>query len=107
MEKNGKAEDQIAMPSQIKQHDVPKRESETNDITDRNQEARFGFTNIGSTGSVSIKTGFFSRVFCNKYLRSTYTTDFFLLAFIEFLTDKIQLYVFDYKNKLIKNFFVV
>ncbi|XP_012226366.2 uncharacterized protein [Linepithema humile] len=53
MEKHGKAEDQIAMPSsQIKQRDeTPKRESETNDISDRNQEARFGFTNIGSTGS--------------------------------------------------------
>ncbi|XP_020277884.1 uncharacterized protein LOC109851822 [Pseudomyrmex gracilis] len=52
MEKYAKAQDQIAMPStQIKQHDVTSK-SETNDITDRNQEARFGgFTNIGSTGS--------------------------------------------------------
>jgi len=48
MEKQPKAQDQVT-PSQIKQ-----RESETNDITDRNQEARFGFTNIGGTGSVSI-----------------------------------------------------
>jgi hypothetical protein len=54
MEKQPKAQDQMT-PSQIRQHDeVSKRESETNDITDRNQEARFGFTNIGSTGSVSI-----------------------------------------------------
>jgi len=61
MEKQAKVQDQIAMPSShIKQHDeVSKRESETNDIGDRGQEARFGFTNIGSTGSVSIESGFF------------------------------------------------
>ncbi|XP_028044774.2 uncharacterized protein LOC105828652 [Monomorium pharaonis] len=53
MEKQAKAQDQVAMPSsQIKQHaETSKREPETNDITDRNQEARFGFTNIGGTGS--------------------------------------------------------
>ncbi|KMQ96855.1 hypothetical protein RF55_2841 [Lasius niger] len=42
------------MPSsQIKQREEnpPKRESEMNDVTDRGQEARFGFTNIGGTGS--------------------------------------------------------
>ncbi|RLU16251.1 hypothetical protein DMN91_012011 [Ooceraea biroi] len=45
MEKQAKAQDQVP-PSQIKQREeVSKRESETNDITDRNQEARFGFTN--------------------------------------------------------------
>lgn len=55
MEKQAKAQDQVAMPSQIKQHnEASKRESETNDIADRGQEARFGFTNIGGTGSVSI-----------------------------------------------------
>lgn len=53
MEKQAKAQDQVAMPSShLKQREeVSKRESETNDITDRNQEARFGFTNVGSTGS--------------------------------------------------------
>ncbi|XP_024882135.1 uncharacterized protein LOC112461212 [Temnothorax curvispinosus] len=53
MEKQAKAQDQVAMPSsQIKQHNEPsKRESETNDIVDRGQEARFGFTNVGGTGS--------------------------------------------------------
>jgi len=55
MEKQPKAQDQVT-PSRIRQGDeVSKRESETNDITDRNQEARFGFTNIGGTGSVSIE----------------------------------------------------
>lgn len=60
MEKQAKAQDQVAMPSsQIKQHDeASKRESETNDIADRGQEARFGFTNIGGTGSVSIESDF-------------------------------------------------
>lgn len=60
MEKQGKAQDQVAMPSsQDKQHNEPsKRESETNDIVDRGQEARFGFTNIGGTGSVSIEMDF-------------------------------------------------
>lgn len=47
------------MPSSqiIKQREEnpPKRESEMNDVTDRGQEARFGFTNIGGTGSVSIE----------------------------------------------------
>lgn len=59
MEKQAKAQDQIAMPSQINQRveDASKRDSEANDITDRNQEARFGFTNIGGTGSVSMAQG--------------------------------------------------
>ncbi|XP_011861534.1 PREDICTED: uncharacterized protein LOC105558446 [Vollenhovia emeryi] len=53
MDKQAKVQDQMAMPStQIKQHnEASKRESETNDIADRGQEARFGFTNIGGTGS--------------------------------------------------------
>ncbi|XP_011636271.1 uncharacterized protein LOC105426656 [Pogonomyrmex barbatus] len=53
MEKQAKAQDQVAMPSsQIKQNDeTSKRDSEVNDISDRGQEARFGFTNIGGTGS--------------------------------------------------------
>ncbi|XP_019883527.2 uncharacterized protein LOC105252653 [Camponotus floridanus] len=54
MEKHAKVQDQIAMPSsQIKQREENplKRESEMNDVTDRGQEARFGFTNIGGTGS--------------------------------------------------------
>lgn len=57
MEKHAKAQDQIAMPSQINQRDESSKrgDSETNDITDRNQEARFGFTNVGGTGTVSIK----------------------------------------------------
>jgi len=64
MEKQAKAQDQVAMPSQIKQHDeMSKRESEMNDIADRSQEARFGFTNVGSTGSVSIRSSFFSHLF--------------------------------------------
>ncbi|XP_014486690.1 PREDICTED: uncharacterized protein LOC106750699 [Dinoponera quadriceps] len=50
IEKQAKVQDQVAMTSQINQREeTPKRDS--NDITDRNQEARFGFTNIGSTGS--------------------------------------------------------
>lgn len=54
MEKQAKVQDQVAMPSQINQREeTTKRDSETNDIADRSQEARFGFTNIGSTGSVS------------------------------------------------------
>jgi len=66
MEKQAKAQDQVAMPSsQIKQHNVEasKRESETNDIADRGQEARFGFTNVGGTGSVSIKSDFSFSIF--------------------------------------------
>ncbi|XP_076302405.1 uncharacterized protein LOC143220681 [Lasioglossum baleicum] len=54
MEKNAKAQDQLAMPSQAE----PRSETSTrrgdvdnNDITDRNQEPRFSFTNLGSTGS--------------------------------------------------------
>ncbi|XP_014598666.1 PREDICTED: uncharacterized protein LOC106784064 [Polistes canadensis] len=54
MEKAGKAQDQIAMPSQAEvRTDTSTKRGETtiNDISDRNQEARFGFTNIGSSGS--------------------------------------------------------
>lgn len=69
MEKQAKAQDQVAMPSQVKQHSEPsKRESETNDIGDRSQEARFGFTNIGGTGSVSIESHFSLSVFFYIYL---------------------------------------
>ncbi|KAI4486324.1 hypothetical protein M0802_012343 [Mischocyttarus mexicanus] len=54
MEKAGKAHDQIAMPSQTEiRTDASTKRGDTtiNDISDRNQEARFGFTNIGSSGS--------------------------------------------------------
>ncbi|KAF7399690.1 hypothetical protein HZH68_008282 [Vespula germanica] len=54
MEKVGKAQDQVAMPSQAEvRTDTSTKHGETtiNDISDRNQEARFGFTNIGSSGS--------------------------------------------------------
>ncbi|XP_035726738.1 uncharacterized protein LOC118443612 [Vespa mandarinia] len=54
MEKIGKAQDQVAMPSQAEiRTDTSMKHEETtiNDISDRNQEARFGFTNIGSSGS--------------------------------------------------------
>ncbi|XP_043494370.1 uncharacterized protein LOC122519147 [Polistes fuscatus] len=54
MEKAGKAQDQIAMPSQAEvRTDTSTKRGETtiNEISDRNQEARFGFTNIGSSGS--------------------------------------------------------
>lgn len=55
IKKQTKVQDQVAMPSQINQREETlRRDSETNNITDRSQEARFGFTNIGSTGSVNI-----------------------------------------------------
>lgn len=57
LEKAGKSQDQIAIPSQTAIHSDPSRklgETVSNDITDRSQEPRFGFTNIGSTGSVSL-----------------------------------------------------
>lgn len=55
MEKAAKSQDQIAMPSQVNSRtETTKRgDTDTNDVTDRSQEPRFGFTNIGSTGSVS------------------------------------------------------
>lgn len=56
LEKNGKSQDQIAMPSEPKlrsETSTKQSDVDNNDITDRNQEARFGFTNLGSTGSVS------------------------------------------------------
>ncbi|XP_066595083.1 uncharacterized protein [Prorops nasuta] len=50
--KASKAEDQVAMASQVEQNGPARRvETETNDITDRSQEPRFGFTNIGAAGS--------------------------------------------------------
>ncbi|CAK9813362.1 hypothetical protein ANTQUA_LOCUS7596 [Anthophora quadrimaculata] len=54
MEKSGKSQDQLALPSQLelRSETASKRgDTETNDITDRSQEPRFGFTNLGSTGS--------------------------------------------------------
>ncbi|KZC06225.1 hypothetical protein WN55_10134 [Dufourea novaeangliae] len=54
LEKGPKSQDQIAMPSQMEPRSesaTRRSETETNDITDRSQEPRFGFTNIGSTGS--------------------------------------------------------
>ncbi|KAK2583651.1 hypothetical protein KPH14_009586 [Odynerus spinipes] len=54
LEKAGKSQDQVAMPSQMDvRSDTSTKRGETtiNDISDRSQEARFGFTNIGSTGS--------------------------------------------------------
>lgn len=56
LEKNGKSQDQIAMPSETKlrsESSTRRSDVDDNDITDRSQEARFGFTNLGSTGSVS------------------------------------------------------
>ncbi|KAF3421022.1 hypothetical protein E2986_09378 [Frieseomelitta varia] len=54
LEKNGKSHDQIAMPSEPKlrsETSTSRSDVDNNDITDRSQEARFGFTNLGSTGS--------------------------------------------------------
>ncbi|XP_017793711.1 PREDICTED: uncharacterized protein LOC108575433, partial [Habropoda laboriosa] len=54
MEKSAKSQDQLAQPSQLelRSETASKRgDTETNDITDRSQEPRFGFTNLGSTGS--------------------------------------------------------
>lgn len=57
LEKNAKSQDQIAMPSEprLRSETSTKRSDVDNDvdITDRSQEPRFGFTNLGSTGSVS------------------------------------------------------
>lgn len=66
MEKVGKAQDQLAMPSQAEiRMDATTKHGEAagtiNDISDRNQEARFGFTNIGSSGSVSGKSSYNDR----------------------------------------------
>jgi len=84
MEKHAKAQDQVAMPSsQIKQREenLPKRESEMNDVTDRGQEARFGFTNIGGTGSVSIELCVSLLPFFYKYLlEHTFFSPFLLLC---------------------------
>ncbi|XP_076235257.1 uncharacterized protein LOC143179782 [Calliopsis andreniformis] len=53
LEKAAKSQDQIAMPSQVdsRSETLKRGDTDTNDITDRSQEPRFGFTNIGSTGS--------------------------------------------------------
>ena len=54
LEKSPKSHDQIAMPSQVdSRSETPTKrgDTDTNDITDRSQEPRFGFTNVGSTGS--------------------------------------------------------
>ncbi|CAL7951076.1 unnamed protein product [Xylocopa violacea] len=54
LEKSAKSQDQIAMPSQAESRSeasTKRADADTNDITDRNQEPRFGFTNLGSTGS--------------------------------------------------------
>ncbi|XP_076166082.1 uncharacterized protein LOC143146019 isoform X2 [Ptiloglossa arizonensis] len=54
LEKDRKSHDQIAMPSRPDpRSDTPTKRGDTdaNDITDRVQEPRFGFTNIGSTGT--------------------------------------------------------
>ncbi|KAG7200197.1 hypothetical protein KM043_000629 [Ampulex compressa] len=55
LEKSGKAQDQVAMASSQGdsrgETSTKRGDAETNDITGREQEPRFGFTNIGSTGS--------------------------------------------------------
>ncbi|XP_015591125.1 uncharacterized protein LOC107265807 [Cephus cinctus] len=55
MKKSEKAQDQIAMASQVRSESkasTTKRGStDANEISDRNQEPRFGFTNIGGTGT--------------------------------------------------------
>lgn len=56
LEKNGKSQDQIAMPSQVElrsETSTKRGDTESNSIMDRSQDARFGFTNLGTTGSVS------------------------------------------------------
>lgn len=78
------------MPSsQIKQREEnpPRRESEMNDVTDRGgQEARFGFTNIGGTGSVSIELCFSLLSFFYGYFLKHhffFLSSFFILYFCE------------------------
>nr|XP_033323855.1 uncharacterized protein LOC117219073 [Megalopta genalis] len=52
LERDPKTQDQLAMPSQVDPRSETKRsESTANDITDRNQEPRFGFTSVGTTGT--------------------------------------------------------
>ena len=54
LEKNGKSQDQIAMPSQVElrsETSTKRGDTESNSIMDRSQDARFGFTNLGTTGS--------------------------------------------------------
>lgn len=57
-----KSRDQLALPSQRSDVSNESKESssgklatssETNEISDRSQEPRFGFTNVGGTGTVS------------------------------------------------------
>ncbi|XP_076283441.1 uncharacterized protein LOC143210440 [Lasioglossum baleicum] len=54
LERDPKAQDQIAMPSQVdprSETSTKRSESNANEITDRSQEPRFGFTNVGTTGT--------------------------------------------------------
>lgn len=54
MDKNAKSQDQLAMPSQAElrnETSAKRNDMDSNDITDRSQEPRFSFTNLGSTGS--------------------------------------------------------
>ncbi|XP_012145077.1 uncharacterized protein LOC105663015 [Megachile rotundata] len=54
LEKNAKSRDQIAMPSQVElrsETSTKRGDTESNDIAERSQDARFGFTNLGTTGS--------------------------------------------------------
>lgn len=56
MDKSAKSQDQLAMPSQTElrnETSAKRNDMDSNDITDRSQEPRFSFTNLGSTGSVS------------------------------------------------------
>lgn len=58
LNKAAKAQDQIAMPSShvnVKPDEPTKRIApDTNEISDRNHDPRFGFTSVGTTGSVNI-----------------------------------------------------
>ncbi|XP_031831282.1 uncharacterized protein LOC116426452 isoform X2 [Nomia melanderi] len=54
LERDPKSQDQVAMPSHVDpraETSTKRSDSETNDITDRSQEPRFGFTSVGSTGT--------------------------------------------------------
>lgn len=57
MDKVDKTEDQVAMPSQSRNADTMSATSkrsvaEENDVSEREQEPRFGFSSIGTTGTV-------------------------------------------------------
>lgn len=66
MDKSAKSQDQLAMPSQAElrnETSAKRNDMDSNDITDRSQEPRFSFTNLGSTGSVShLSSRFFKHV---------------------------------------------